>query len=339
MRSKILIRNIHYSANEIFGVDVSKRDTSDVLVCGLNADQDITVKVVSCREVIQESMIKNDLTPEAAKTLGEVMVCSLMMGSGLKDQETLQVNLVGNSGLKNVMAITDGDLAIRGMVGNTRFNIYSESEKDKMRNLLGEGQVQVVRNHPFWKSPMNGIVALRDAKVSLNLALYMAESEQRTCYLMTDVRVDGTLCRHALGIMVERLPGATDENIAMSVQNVEEVERKGLRSYLTRTKDDPTTSATDASSDSEFRDFEPILGRVVDDCLANLGESFRFSKKPFYRCSCGMDRIWRTLSLLPKTEIKDILETDDMIEMKCEFCGKKFVVTKAEVYERILTDN
>ena len=29
------------------------------------------------------------------------------MGSGLKDQESLQVNLVGRGGLKNVMAITD----------------------------------------------------------------------------------------------------------------------------------------------------------------------------------------------------------------------------------------
>ncbi len=30
-----------------------------------------------------------------------------MMGSGLKDQESLQINLVGPDGLRNIMAITD----------------------------------------------------------------------------------------------------------------------------------------------------------------------------------------------------------------------------------------
>lgn len=56
------------------------------------------------------------------------------------------------------------------------------------------------RNHPTWKFPTNGIVALRDAKIPLNLALYMVESEQRTSVLIADVHVDGTLCRHALGL-------------------------------------------------------------------------------------------------------------------------------------------
>ena len=58
--------------------------------------------------------------------------------------------------------------------------------------LLGAGQVQVVRNHPFWKQPMSGIVAMReDVSVELNLALYLSESEQRPAVLLTDVQVGG----------------------------------------------------------------------------------------------------------------------------------------------------
>ena len=113
------------------------------------------------------------------------MVCSVMMGAGLKEAETLQVNLVGNTGLRNIMAITDGDLKIRGMVGNPNFTVLNKTPK--LREILGEGQVQVVRNHPTWKFPTNGVVSLRDAKISLNLALYMAESEQRSSVLITDV--------------------------------------------------------------------------------------------------------------------------------------------------------
>ena len=81
---------------------------------------------------------------------------------------------------------------------------------------------------------------MRDVDVSLNLALYLQESEQRTAAMITDVFVEGNLCRHALGVIVERLPGVSDENIERSITNLGAVERKGLRSYLTRPKSSMT---------------------------------------------------------------------------------------------------
>ena len=108
-------------------------NTSDVLMTGLNFNQDISVKVVSCRELIQECIIRNDLSSIAAKALGEVMTCSLMMGAGLKDEETLQINLVGNTGLQNIMAISDGELRTRGLVGKPRFSMALPPLDDDMK--------------------------------------------------------------------------------------------------------------------------------------------------------------------------------------------------------------
>lgn len=65
----------------------------DVLITGLNGPQDIMVKVVACREIMQETIIKNDLSPQSGKALGEVLVSTLMMGSGLKGEESLQVGM------------------------------------------------------------------------------------------------------------------------------------------------------------------------------------------------------------------------------------------------------
>ena len=144
------------------------------------------------------------------------------------------------------LTYSDGNLKVRGMVGKARFSTFPPYEDIATRDLFGsDGQIQVVRNHPTWKQPMNGIltnsltqslnhslanlgiVSLRDTKISLNMALYMYESEQRTAAIITDVKVEGNLCRHALGVMVERLPGATDENIETSISNLENVEKKG----------------------------------------------------------------------------------------------------------------
>jgi hypothetical protein len=70
---------------------VSEPSNGDVLITALNGPQDIMVKVVTCREIMQEQILKNDLSPQAGKALGEVMVSTLMMGSGLKGEESLQV--------------------------------------------------------------------------------------------------------------------------------------------------------------------------------------------------------------------------------------------------------
>jgi molecular chaperone Hsp33 len=179
---------------------------------------------------------------------------------------------------------------------------------------------------------MNGVTALRDTKLSLNLALYLAESEQKPAVLLTDVRVDGNLCRSALGLMVERLPGATDENIERSIKNLEEVEKRGLYSYLTRSD----IARTNDDSEKMFRDFEPCLQKILDDCLEGMGEGIRWSKMPTFKCSCGVERVWRALALLPKAEIKDILDTQGRVEMKCDFCAQNYVLSKEEVTQELL---
>ena len=120
--------------------DQAQNENSDLLLLGLNADKDIAVKIVSCRELIQEVMLRQDLSSQAATALGELMTCTLLMGAGLKEQETLQVNLVGTTGLGNIMAISDGELKARGTVRNRQFKT-SDPSVLRMREILGEGQV------------------------------------------------------------------------------------------------------------------------------------------------------------------------------------------------------
>ena len=309
--------------------------SGDVLLQGLNEAQDISVKVVSCRELVQENIFRNDLTTVAGKALGEVMTSALMMGAGLKG-ETLQVNIVGDPsfpGLRNVLVITDGELKVRGKVGEPRF-YHPNPESASTRELFGDvGQVQVVRNHPTYKNPINGVTALRDAKLALNLAFYMAESEQKPAVIITDVRVDGNLCRSALGLMVERLPGASEENVERSIKNLEEVEKRGLYSYLHRDDIEKTIN----SEEKMFRDFEPCLNKIIDDCLEGLGEGIRWSKVPSFKCSCSVDRVWGALALLPKSELEDLVNTVPAVEMKCDFCGVNYSIPKDDVIERLLS--
>ena len=66
-----------------------------MLFTGLNEAQDISVKVISCRELLQENIVRHDLTPAASKTLGEVMTCAIMYYSfTVLEVDSLLINLL-----------------------------------------------------------------------------------------------------------------------------------------------------------------------------------------------------------------------------------------------------
>ena len=316
---------------------------------GLNGAQDISVKVVSCRDIIQEVLRRNTLTPVAGKHLGELLACSLMMGDGLKGQESLQINLVGSYGLGNMMAITNGELNIRGMVGNPLFSLPNGNEDVNKQlpisEILGEGEIQIVRSHPAWKHPMNGITALRNTTIPINLALYMAESEQRTAALIADVRIENGQCISALGVMVETLPGASEENIETSISNLGNVQKKGLFSYFTQNSEGSSKVSSQITSQGSdiipasgptFRDLsggeitkeqheralamfsglDSPIDKILDDCLAGMDTgSIRWDRKPHFKCTCGVERVMRALALLPKEEVQSIVETQEHVEV------------------------
>jgi len=52
-------------------------------------------------------------------------------------------------------------------------------------------------------------------------------------------------------------------------------------------------------------------------------------------CACSNERVFRTLRLLPRSEVDDIMEKNEDIEVKCEFCGKRYSMTPAEIREQL----
>ena len=47
---------------------------------------------------------------------------------------------------------------------------------------------------------------------------------------------------------------------------------------------------------------------------------------PTFKCHCGEDRVYRTLALLPRAEVAQILDENDKIEARCEFCCRTYTL-------------
>ena len=91
------------------------------------------------------------------------------------------------------------------------------------------------------------------------------------------------------------------------------LEKKGLRSYLDRSDDERSQDA------GLFRDFTPSLQKIIDECLGTMGGdgvSIQWSKTPQYRCTCDVERVWRTLRMLPLDDVREIIRDNGDVEVR-----------------------
>lgn len=275
--------------------------SKDILLSALNNEQSITVKAISCKGLVNDYIKRLGMTTQAAVPFGELLTCGILFASNMKGEETLQMSFVGgpNSLLRKLMVIVDGSLNVRGTVGNPRPFIDGGERPLTTGEMFGEGELQLVKFHPVWKQPIHSIIPICDSTVPYNLAIYMTQSEQRRAVVMSEVIVENNVCKSAAAVFVECLPECVDESLETVIKNLDLLRQKRLSSYF-RDKDD-----------------EEALHSILDDCLLSMDPvSIRWNRCPEFKCNCSIDRIWRTLKILQKKDIDEILNDGKGVEVR-----------------------
>jgi molecular chaperone Hsp33 len=295
-----------FSAFKIRAFSSSSRviTDKDCMVSALNGDNDVTVKVVSSKTILNEYIRRFNLSPVVAKHFGELISCSILLGSSLKGEESLQVSFVGNqeAPVKSMLVIVDGSQRVKGTISNP--DALSNSflaETDSVVNLFGNGgEVRIVKNHPAWKHPMNSIVSMQNISISLNLAFYLAHSEQRTGVFISDVIIgEDRNCMVAAAALVECLPDCKPESVNTAIENLNYVDKKKLSSYFLNECDENTA-----------------LNGIIDDSLLSMEKgSSRWNSTPKFACECSFDKVWRSIRLLPNVDVDEIVKENTGVEV------------------------
>jgi molecular chaperone Hsp33 len=69
--------------------------------------------------------------------------------------------------------------------------------------------------------------------------------------------------------------------------------------------------------------------------LGSMGQDIRWSKTPKFKCTCGVERVWRALKLLASHDVKSIIEEGKDVSISCGFCGKTYSVTAEDIQREI----
>lgn len=293
----------------------NKNNLDDQVFSAMSEDGGLKVTVATTRNLLNEMMIQHSMNPVAGDALGRATLCALMASNGMQEQQMFQLSLKGDGPLRGCVTIVTGKGEARGYVGNP-----SLSDDFTLSEAIGSGTVQVVKNHPDWPNPYNGITSIRHGDIDRDVGIYLAESEQRSCALAAATSFNGILCTSAGGYLVERLPDCTTETMQHMEKNLAKlVEMNG--------EDGEALPANLLLEGKTPVDIATVL-------LDGLGMKPLNQVTPSVFCECSEEKLFRSLRLLPREEVDEVLKDEGKIEARCQFCGKVYRMGPEEVAKR-----
>ena len=252
-------------------------------------DSGIRGALVRLAETWQQVIAAHDYPPAVRTLLGEGVVATLLLASGLKTTPSVSLQLQGEGPLRLLLIqCTDGQ-RVRGMAS------FKPAKGDTP--LLGEGRLVVNLDTGKPNGFFQGIVPLTSAKLDECLQSYFAQSEQLETRLV--LRSDE---QRVAGLLLQVLPGHGEE----------------------RAVDAFETAAACAATVS----VEELTSLAAEELLPKLfaGQSIRlFAGRPVsHDCRCTPERLAGVVRMLGPDEVKILLAEQGHVELKCEFCNRAF---------------
>lgn len=255
-------------------------------------------------------------SPVASAALGRLLTASSMMGAMLKQKEasiTLRIN--GGGPLGAVLAVADSKGNCRGYVENPQTETeYYPNGKINVGAAVGkDGVINVMRDYGSG-DPYLGVCKLISGEIAEDITGYYASSEQIPTVCALGVLInkeDGELLL-AGGMLIQLLPGATDETIMKLEENIRKLEpvttmlAKGMSTL------DMCKKALDGY-EVEVLDEQPIN----------------------YVCTCSREKVIAAIEKLEDDEIRSLADEKGYAVANCHFCNKNHRFTKGQLEEII----
>lgn len=299
-----------------FQVRPRNPERADELIRTISTSGGIAVKTIIANHLVAEAISLRPHTATAGDALGRTMMGALLIavGSAADDAdeanvESVQLQVRGDGPLGGITAIGDSRARVRGNVREPGTELVLRDGSPDIARAVGVGPLNVVRHRPRWRSPYTGTVPLVSGEIAGDLTLYLTESEQTPSAVGLGVAFGPRMVDvGAAGFLVQAMPGASDDDLLRMEENIAGM--PGLGALLG----------------------EPLTANdLIDRLLIGLGSRERHTMRPVFFCPCTRDRARRTLSLLDREEIEELIEVGGTQEVVCEFCGRDYQIEGEEI--------
>ena len=256
--------------------------------------------------VVREMRQILDTAPLATMALGRSLVGCALMASHLKEGHTVGAYFRGNGPLGTLYTEASFEGAVRAYTSFPHAELPLVNGKLDLRTGIGLGVLEVVRGSPFQKQLHTGSVEIVTGEVGDDFAHYLSQSHQIPSVVALALNLDrsGEVVA-AGGVLIELMPGHSDDDISRLEKNLKDA--RPLSEMLSQ-------------------------GRDVREIAASYLAGFKMSEMTHnfpvkYECKCSDERVRRSLILLGHAEIDRLIQDGQQTEVRCDFCGRKYVVS------------
>jgi molecular chaperone Hsp33 len=252
-------------------------------------DAGIRGALVRLEETWQQVVAAHEYPPPVRILLGEGVVATLLLASGLKATPSVALQLQGEGALKLLLIQCADGQRVRGMA--------SFKSGGAAQPLLQGGRLVVNLDTGKPNGLFQGIVPLTSTRLDECLESYFAQSEQlATCLVLRSNE------QRVAGLLLQVLPGHDGQSSVAAFE----------------------AAAACAATVS----VDELTGMPAEALLPKLfaGQSIRlFAAKPvMHDCRCTPERLAGVVRMLGDEEVRTLLAEQGHVELKCEFCNRAF---------------
>ncbi len=275
----------------------------DYAVRATAADGGILALAASSARLCEEARRRHDAWPTAAAALGRVLTGAALLALPLKDGGSVTLRVRGDGPLGGVLATAEASGAVRGYPVHPHVDLPVRADgKLDVGGAVGRFGLLTLTRDLGLRQPYSGSAPLVSGEIADDLTHYLARSEQVPSLVALGVLVGtGGRVRAAGGLVVQILPGASDDTAAEIENNVA---RMGAVSRCI---------AAGASPED-----------LVCEALGRFGPRFLQRSELRFHCPCGRRRTRAALAALPRQELRAMREEDGGAELVCHFCGRRY---------------
>jgi molecular chaperone Hsp33 len=289
---------------------------SDSVVRAITDDGAFRVITARTTETVRGAIAAQSARGQTARHFGELITGAILVREAMAPNLRVQGILKSGTGKGSLVADAHPDGTSRGLVnfgaGRGEISIGKGALLQMMRSMPGgtlhQGVVEVPSPDP------GGPRAPRASGISGGLMAYMQDSEQVVSTIEVATVLDADTVIAAGGYIVQLLPEAQRGPLMVMTERL-----------------------------TDFADLEEILksGASPDTLLAELLYGMPYTRLEesslSFACRCSQMRVVETLSTLPRSDIEDLVSSGDVLEIRCDYCGKDYQVPPAQLRSLLST--
>lgn len=288
------------------------KSMKDYIVRAAAADGAVRAFAITSKELTEQARSFHQTSPVITAALGRLLAAGAMMGVMMKgEKDLLTLQIMSDGPAKGFVVTADAFGNVKGYpkVPDVELPANAMGKLD-VGGAVGSGILRVVRDMGL-REPYIGTTQLQTGEIAEDLTYYFASSEQVPSSVGLGVLIDKDCSvRQAGGFILQLMPQAGDEVIEQLERNI-----KSLR---------PVTDMLEQKDTPE---------KMLERLLQGLSMEITDRIEAQFACQCSRDRIRKALSSIAENDLRSMIDDEEPVEVKCQFCNTAYSFDTEELKE------